>query len=737
VITNNAAGDATGVAFNDTVDANTTLVSGSGVLAADDDYNTIGNVQISVPAPGLLVNDLDITAGNNTGMTASGGTTSTLGGIVSISSDGSFTYDPPVSFNGTDTFTYTATTSGGKTANATAHITVAGKIWFINNNGGACSSNCNGRLSHPFTSLSNFQAVNDGGANHPATGDSIFLYESSTAYTGPVTLLSNQKFIGQDATASLISITGLTQPSGNDPLPAMNSANGTIVNITSGANAVNLGSGNTLRGFTVGNTTGTKISGTSFGTLIVGNSASPDVTLNGTGQALSLTTGTLSVAGSFASVTTTSSTAQGINLSGVADSDGAGGSAFSFGSTTVSGNTTQCILVGTTTADLNFGNTSCTGGTDGVSFQNNSAGTRTFGTLGVSGGSGNAFLHGAGGGNVTVAGAATLSSAGSAVPINAPSGTNAINFQAATSATSTGSGNAGVNWVGTSGASLSFNSLTIVTNAGTGLNATTGGTVTVTNNTGTINNATQAAPAVIANGITLNANFTTVNSSGGTNGISLTNVAGSMNFGSGTLSGASGTEFFVSGSNPTVSYTGATTQNNAARVVDIQGTTGNTVTLSGTITGGASSTGVHIGDTSAVNGNVSFTTLNLGTSGSRIGSQAVTISGGTGTYTLGTVNIFTNNQTGIGATNADGTINITTGTVDAGQGSAVNISGPAGLTTLSVSLTKVVSDGGSNNGLSLVNTGGTFTVTGSGGTCQNGNTAGCTGGTLANKSGAD
>ena len=65
--------------------------------------------------------------------------------------------------------------------------------------------------------------------------------------------------------------------------------------------------------------------------------------------------------------------------------------------------------------DIIFGNIDSwviwqlTGGTDGVSFQNNSSGTRTFGTLGVSGGSGDAFLHGAGGGNVTVNGAATLS----------------------------------------------------------------------------------------------------------------------------------------------------------------------------------------------------------------------------------------------------------------------------------------------------------------------------------------
>ena len=220
-----------------------------------------------------------------------------------------------------------------------------------------------------------FNAANLNGAGQPGDNDWIFVYESATAYTGPATLRLGQKFIGQDATASLVTLTGFTQPSGTDPLPAMNTGAPAVSITTSVAatNGINLNSGNTLRGFTVGNTTGSKISGTGFGTLIVGNSASPDVTLNGTGQALNLTTGTLSVAGKFASVTTTSSTAQGINLAGVADSDGAGSGSFSFGSTTVSGSTTQGILIGTTTADLNLGNTSITGGTAGISFQNNSA----------------------------------------------------------------------------------------------------------------------------------------------------------------------------------------------------------------------------------------------------------------------------------------------------------------------------------------------------------------------------
>ena len=74
-ISNAGPGDATGVSFTDTIDPNTTLVPASGVLATDDDYNTIGNANINVNQAnqGLLANDKDIALGNNTGMTAGPG----------------------------------------------------------------------------------------------------------------------------------------------------------------------------------------------------------------------------------------------------------------------------------------------------------------------------------------------------------------------------------------------------------------------------------------------------------------------------------------------------------------------------------------------------------------------------------------------------------------------------------------------------------------------------------------
>src|SRR5262249_36118945 len=63
VISNTGTTDALGVNFTDTIDPNTTLVAGSVLIspiAVNDTYNTIGNVNISVPAAtGLLANDLN------------------------------------------------------------------------------------------------------------------------------------------------------------------------------------------------------------------------------------------------------------------------------------------------------------------------------------------------------------------------------------------------------------------------------------------------------------------------------------------------------------------------------------------------------------------------------------------------------------------------------------------------------------------------------------------------------
>ena len=108
----------------------------------------------------------------------------------------------------------------------------------------------------------------------------------------------------------------------------------------------------------------------------------------------------------------------------------------------------------------------------------------------------------------------------------------------------------------------------------------------------------------------------------------------------GSITGAAGTAFNVDRGAPTVTYSGSVTQNAAQRVVNIQNTTGGTVTFNtGTVTGGASSLGVRIDN---ADGNASFADLDLGTSGARMTNQALTLSGGsTGTFSFADTQIFT------------------------------------------------------------------------------------------------
>src|SRR5712692_1458864 len=330
-IISNTVSDASNVIYTDVLDNNTTLVGGSvktTPIAFDDAYNVIGNVRIQPnAAAGLLVNDIDPDTGTNAGLTATGTTISSgqcaACNNVTIMSDGSFSYNPPVGFQGSDTFTYTVNDPTGKTGTGTVTLTVSGMIWFINNNAAACTtltlaSGC-GRLTNPFSTLAAFQGFNDGGAGpptHPKTNDNIFIFESASNYIGPVTLLNGQRLFGQDSTTSLQTLTGLTPQLYSDALPTMNSGNGTFTKITSGSVAVNLNNAgvaasNNLNGFTVGDSTTTGIAGTSFGTLNVG-----DVIINNTtGQALVLNTGTVSTPANYSGFTSTTSTGGTNNVS--------------------------------------------------------------------------------------------------------------------------------------------------------------------------------------------------------------------------------------------------------------------------------------------------------------------------------------------------------------------------------------------------------------------------------------
>ncbi|HEU0012322.1 MAG TPA: dockerin type I domain-containing protein [Longimicrobium sp.] len=392
---------------------------------ADDTYaeTVLGNVSVnsanaatpfSVTGNDTLDDDADVIfAGWNgaTGVTENGGAVSVT---ASGTDRGKFTYDPPAGFEGTDRFRYKLT--GGDSATVT--LTVSGMIWFVDNNAATCtqvSAGC-GRLSSPFSSLAAFDSANDGEGSDPGPGDDVFLYESATAYTGPVGLLADQKLIGQDAASSLSALTGLTPPASATALPAMNGANATKVTI-SGADGVNLGTNNGLYGFTLATTAGEAISGAGFGTL-----THADVAIAAGGQALSLTTGTL--ASAFTSLSSGGGT-NNVYLNAVATS-------VSLGTGALTGATGYAIEIVDGSGSPSYAGSVTASGTGSAHVKSTSAGACTTlnlsGAVATGGSSTGVFVDACASGGikftsavkVTGVGGMTITSQGGAVSISVP-----------------------------------------------------------------------------------------------------------------------------------------------------------------------------------------------------------------------------------------------------------------------------------------------------------------------------
>jgi uncharacterized repeat protein (TIGR01451 family) len=154
--------DATGVMFSDTVDPNTAFVAGSlrtTPLARPESYTATGNIRITKnAAAGVLVNDQDFDAVGPAPTVTAGTFLSANNGNVTISADGSFTYNPPPGFEGNDTFTYTLNDNDtpNQTDTGTVTIAVSGMFWFVNS---AASCPCDGRLTNPFVLLTTLATI--------------------------------------------------------------------------------------------------------------------------------------------------------------------------------------------------------------------------------------------------------------------------------------------------------------------------------------------------------------------------------------------------------------------------------------------------------------------------------------------------------------------------------------------------------------------------------------------------
>ena len=242
--------------------------------AFDDARNATGNIQIQTAGRSnfsVLTNDI------GPGITVTtADTTSARGGNVAVAANGTFTYNPPAGYEGPDSFNYTITNSAGSDV-GTVNITISGMIWFIDDNAasGSCTANNNicGRLTHPFSTLPSFEAVN-GNATPlngtdviaPEAGDHIFIFSGS--YTGPLTLENNQRVIGQGATTGTLSaLSGITPATDSDTLPSTSGVKPSI-----GGGGFNVVSNNQIYGLQFDDSTTTSINSTAnIGTMIIGD----------------------------------------------------------------------------------------------------------------------------------------------------------------------------------------------------------------------------------------------------------------------------------------------------------------------------------------------------------------------------------------------------------------------------------------------------------------------------------
>ncbi len=496
VVTNNGT-EALSVTVADTLDANLIFVPGSlkiSPIAIDDAANVLGNVPISQAAPGVLNNDFDPDGGTLVALAASG--SSVQGGNFSITADGSFSYNPPAGYEGADSFDYTIQDPDGMTSTGTVNLSISGMLWFINNNAPICTTHC-GRLSSPFNSMAAFAAANTGAGNNPAAGDSIFVYESSTAYSGPLTLLNDQRLVGQDASQGLLSLTGLAAPSGSASLPAMNTG-APGVTITSAASGLVLGQNNHLYGFSMGNTSGAAIQGSNFGTLSV-----RDVSVNSGGPALSLNSGGFAAAPNNAFISITSS--GGANNVSLTNVTGTG----SLGSGALSGATSHALVVDGGNGSLTYSGTLNNTNARPLLVQNKTGGSVDLNGA-ITGSAQGILLNNNTGATINLSGLLTLNTGVNAAFTATGGGTLSATHANSTIATTSGQA---VNINGTSidmggvtflsiNANGGSNAITL-TNAGSGGFAITG--VGTTNGSGgTIQNITQRGISVQnTNNITL------------------------------------------------------------------------------------------------------------------------------------------------------------------------------------------------------------------------------------------
>ena len=656
---------------------------------------------------GLSVTDVDSGAGTivttvsalhgNINVTGAGATIGT-NGTHSVTITGTLaqvqatlannvTYQSDAGYTGQETFTILTSDNGntgidpGLTGGAgneqdsdSVSIAVLPQVWFIDNTPGAVDGSAPlGSQNNPFTSIADFNA-----SAAPGVNDYVYLRAGTYSEADGINLKDGQILVGQGENLQF------ANPFGGAPIVIETGSQGqTPLIIVTGNNneGITLATNNSISGLDIGMNNATA-TGIEDGGATVGN-----LTISNVGVGVSQ------------------------NLGAAVDIDQGGTLNVILESVTSSG-AARAIDLGTTTGLAGAGNNFTVSGTtvindatgDGITIANSSL-------------------------NATFTGKVTI--------LNDAGGANGDGVDLGTAA---GGANTGT---------YNFNGGVDITVNGTGafgLRATSSGTVGITDvgNTQIISNN---GTAILINPTTFNATLDQVTSGGGSEGISLSGMSGSLSIGSVSINGQTGDGIDITNSAGSVTISGGnigstndpggigvdinggsgnvsigasvtkTTDGRAIEVTDHTGTAGggSTIAFTGAVSSTGASDGIFLDNNDGTNGaTVNFTnTLTLNTSASN--SNAFTATGG-GTVT---------------ATGSGNSIN-------SGSGTALNITGTT-IGAADVTFQSISSNGGSATGIILDTTGalGGLHVTGLDGVDAGNDPDAGSGGTIANKTGAD
>jgi Cadherin-like domain/SdrD B-like domain/Bacterial cadherin-like domain/RTX calcium-binding nonapeptide repeat (4 copies) len=676
LIQNATAADITNLKVYDTqngltIDTSTVMIT---PIAFDDfspgaPLTIVGNTPYIVTASALLGNDIDpdgLEASLSISSLANQNhvTVTNLGG-------GNYQIVPETGYQGVASFEYFITDAQGlnSVSSGKVNILISGQVWYVDNGYAGANGTSDGSYLKPFTSLGqlNDDGTGAGGTVGPndgikgdddvdGAGDTIFVYNHGTTYTGGITLEAGQKLHG-DGHEMTVNGFAIGTPG--------QTANSTVNYSTYG---VTLATDNTISGLNLNGTANTGVGiqdGNGSVTTAAGTLNVDTVTLSGAGQAVDIDQGgNLNVA--LTSLSTTGTAAgPAVQLAGTA----ASGTALISGTFTASGGGIA--------------------GEAGHGFQIGGQGPSSGGTIAV-----------------TYGGTIGSSSAGSAVNIaDRIANAGDINFTGNISQTSTVSNtSAGIALSSIADGNINFTGTKTINVTGGAQNAIQIGSVSgdsaINFSGGAIDIDFAAGTTGHALAVTSQSGTSSINVSTATDidmvgsasgrGINIgSSTAGSVNFtgGSLTISTRDGAAVFdsnsagsthslnISGSGNTASTT------NGGQLVEISNAATTGITFN-TLTTGASVAGTAVHVNNLDGGSFNTTTLTVtGTAG--VGADGIRIEGGsTATFNLGTVGVSNTSEDGIELNGANGAVTIDSISVQNTLGQGVEIVGATSAVTI-------------------------------------------------------